>query len=129
MGVTRIDTARTTSLPVMDRADAFARWGKQLGVDGGDVMPVDTVDRDTNAPPAPQGKPTLKVGTRVSVYWTDMDEWFEGTYQCCRMEAADGGGTQRASCIVYDATGPWASCSKKQSTFWHCLDDEQWKVA
>ena len=44
-------------------------------------------------------------------------------------KAADGGGQQRACCIVYDATGPWAACNKAQLTYWHCLDDEQWQHA
>ena len=29
MAIKRIDTARTTSLPVMDAADAIAMWGNQ----------------------------------------------------------------------------------------------------
>ena len=33
MAIKRIDTARTTSLPVMDAADAIAMWGNQLRVD------------------------------------------------------------------------------------------------
>ena len=58
-----------------------------------------------------------------------MNEWFTGTFSTSRVEAADGGGQQRACCIVYDATGPWAACNKAQLTYWHCLDDEQWQHA
>ena len=75
-------------------------------------------------PPSP-----LKRHDRVSVYWADADTWFDGTYKTNRIEAADGGGQQRASCILYDATGLWAGCTPRQLTYWHCLDDEQWKNA
>ena len=56
-----------------------------------------------------------------------MQEWYSGTYKTSRVEAADGGGSQRASCIVYDAVGTEAQCTQAQLTFWHCLDDEQWR--
>ena len=55
-----------------------------------------------------------------------MREWFTGTYKCCRIEDADGGGKQRACCVVYDAVGAWVGCKPEQLTYWHCLDDEQW---
>ena len=63
---------------------------------------------------------------RVSIYWTETQQWFEGTFKTSRVEAADGGGKQRTSCVLYDATGLWARCTQKQLTYWHCLDDEQW---
>ena len=56
-----------------------------------------------------------------------MDQWFTGTFTTSRIEPADNGGEQRACCVVYDAVGPWATCNKPQLTYWHCLDDEQWK--
>ena len=125
MGVTRIDTARTTNLPIMDRADALALWGAQLGVDKKPMVAWGEVQRTAaSAVSAP-----LKAGTRISVFWTEMNEWFVGTYQCSRVETSDNGDEQRASCVVYDATGPWAKCSRRNSTFWHCLDDEQWVLA
>ena len=80
-------------------------------------------------PPLAVDKAPLKRGERVSIFWTDMNEWFTGTFSTSRVEAADGGGQQRACCIVYDATGPWAACNKAQLTYWHCLDDEQWQHA
>ena len=87
---------------------AAAEWGKPAAAD--------------KASPAP-----VKRGTRVSVYWTEMDQWFTGTLTTSRVEPADNGGEQRACCVVYDAVGPWATCNKPQLTYWHCLDDEQWK--
>ena len=39
MKVKRIDTARTTSLPVMDMADAIAMWGDQLKADHAPLRP------------------------------------------------------------------------------------------
>ena len=124
MAVKRIDTARTTSLPVMDLADAISAWGKQLHVDGDDTLERWNTEQPTAA--APARAPATR-GARVAVYWTDMGEWYEGTYQTSRVEKADGGGTQRASCILYDAVGQWESCSKQTLTYWHCLDDEQWR--
>ena len=125
MSIKRIDTARTTSLPVMDAADAIAAWGDQLHVEGGKQLDK-WVDEPTVTTVAPS---PLKTDDRVSVYWTDMSEWFEGTFRTSRVEDADGGGKQRTSCIVYDAKGPWEQCTQKQLTYWHCLDDEQWNHA
>ena len=124
MAVRRIDTARTTSLPIMDAADAIAVWGDQLKVEGSAMLDTWTDQPTTQQDPPPP--PPLKPGDRVSVYWTDLDEWYHGTYTSSKVETADGGGKQRASRIVYDATGPWAQCSAKQLTYYHCLDDETW---
>ena len=122
MGVKHIDTARTTNLPIMDVADAMAAHAAELN-----VTSSKSLDTWTEQPQPSQASPApLKVGDRISVYWTDMSEWFNGTYRCSRVEAADDGGSQRSSCILYDAQGPWATCTKSQLTYWHCLDDEQW---
>ena len=126
MAVKRIDTARTTSLPVMDAADAIAAWGGQLHERGTDKIErwEPTEPHKEHIEPSP-----LKTNDRITVYWTDLKEWFTGTFKASRVEDADGGGKQRASCVVYDAAGPWASCNQKQLTYWHCLDDEQWQHA
>ena len=127
MSVRRIDTARTTNLPVMDAADAIAMWGDQLKVDGTDMLETWSPDA---AEQVPQAAPAiLKAGEKISVYWTELGEWYSGTYTGSRVEPADGGGTQRASRVVYDAVGLWASCSAKQLTYYHCLDDERWRHA
>ena len=126
MAIKRIDTARTTSLPVMDAADAIAMWGNQLSVDS----PLEHWGEEQARPVAAQpSAPPLTAGTRVEVFWTEINEWFSGTFTSSRVEDADGGGKQRSSRIVYDATGPWASCNAKQLTYWHCLDDEMWRLA
>ena len=122
MAVKRLDTARTTNLPVMDLADAMvATWGDKIAKDA----QVGQWE-DTPAPPTVP-PPPLRRDERVSIYWSDMDQWFTATYRTSRVEAADGGGKQRSSCVLYDATGPWANCSKSQLTYWHCLDDEIWQ--
>ena len=128
MSVQRIDTARTTSLPVMDAADAIAMWGDQLNVRDVDKLERwdDAQPQSSAAPPAPS---VLQPGDRIEVYWTDLKEWFCGTFTSSRIEDADGGGKQRSSRIVYDATGPWAQCTPKDLTYWHCLDDELWRSA
>ena len=123
LSVRRIDTARTTSLPIMDAADAFAQWGDQLKVVGANTLERwDTPGTDSSVMPSP-----LKRGERLYVYWTDDNEWYPGTFVTSRIEDADGGGRQRSSCILYDAVGAWASCTKAQLTYWHCLDDKLWK--
>ena len=128
MAVKHIDTARTTSLPVMDAADAIAMWGSQLMED--DTGPGEQWDTEpTHTTAAQPGPAPLATGARIEVYWTELQEWFSGTFTSSRVEEADGGGQQRSSRIVYDATGPWASCSAKQLTYWHCLDDETWRLA
>ena len=77
----------------------------------------------SQAPPAP-----LKPGTRITVYWTELRQWFNGTYTSSRVEASDDGGEQRASRIVYDAVGNWRHCQTAELTYYHCLDDETWAL-
>ena len=124
MQVQRIDTARTTNLPVIDAADALSIYGDQLTDDGPRPNRWREPEATTAIEPAP-----LKRGERLSVYWTEMDEWYEGTCMTHRVEDADGGGKQRSTCILYDAVGAWAQCTKTQLTYWHCLEDEQWEAA
>ena len=124
MAVKRIDTARTTSLPVMDAADAIAAWGDQLKIGGTDLLEK----WDDQGPKTTPGPSLLKPGDRISVYWTDLRQWFDGTYTSSRVESADDGGTQRASRVVYDAVGLWANCNSKELAYYHCLDDEQWQL-
>ena len=124
MSVRRIDTARTTSLPVMDMADAIALWGDELNVD---YKPLPATQWVTPAEPqqAPP-PPPLKTGEKIAVYWTELKDWYDGTYTSSRVEPSDDGGLQRASRVVYDATGQWRRCTAAQLTYWHCLDDELW---
>ena len=123
MAVKHIDTARTTSMPIMDMADVIVAWGEQLHIEGtGDLETWDDKPPPTDAP-AP---PPLNKGERLSVYWTDHKTWYACTYLSSTVEKADGGGKQRTSHVVYDAVGAWAGCSKKELTYWHCLDDELW---
>ena len=77
----------------------------------------------SQAPPAP-----LRPGTRIRVYWTELRQWFAGTYTSSKVEDSDDGGQQRASRIVYDATGPWRDCQTSELTYYHCLDDEMWTL-
>ena len=107
----------------MDIADAIQAWGDQLDVESPKMIEA------WNQPPAPaKANPApVKRNDRVSVYWTEDEQWYVGTFTASRIEDADGGGTQRSCCIVYDAVGPWASCSRAQLTYWHCLDDERWE--
>ena len=76
----------------------------------------------TTPPPSP-----LRPGDRISVFWTELAEWYTATFTSSRVEQSDVGGLQRASRVVYDAVGPWAASTAKDLTYWHCLDDEQWQ--
>ena len=126
MKVRHIDTARTTNLPIMDTVGAIAMWGQQLDISTKHIMPA--TPRDTAPAKTPPPSP-LKNGDRVSVYWTEIQEWHVGTFTSSRVEVGDDGALQRASRIVYDRQGRWTSCSTKALTYWHCLDDEVWQRA
>jgi hypothetical protein len=112
MKVRHIDATRTTNLPCMDAADALAGWQEQL-----DEPP----EREIDATPTPPSN-AVPNGTRVTVYWTEMDAWYDGVITSSRLEAGDDGAPQRATRVLYDATGPW----RKQLAYWHCLDVETW---
>jgi hypothetical protein len=120
MSVTHIDATRTTNLPATDAADAVCAWWEELGDRETDTAARD--DRyDTRAAAEPAPLTRLANGTRISVYWTEMEEWYAGTLTSTRKEVGDDGRPQIASRVVYDAVAPWPSLS-----YWHCLDDEQW---
>ena len=125
MKVRHIDAARTTNLPIMDAVGAIAIWGQQLDITGKQIMPAPPRDVKPVKPPPS----TLKSGDRVSVYWTDIQEWHVGTFTSSIVEVGDDGALQRASRIVYDRQSRWAHCSTKELTYWHCLDDEMWQRA
>ena len=124
MSVRHINTARTTSLPVMDIADAVHQWRDELGMRGD--LPSIASWRDEKSKKQHVPPPVLKPNDRIEVYWTDMREWFPGTFTSSRVEQGDDGNKQRSSRIVYDRDGVWSRCTVAQSTYWHCLDDEQW---
>ena len=111
MKVNHIDAARTTNLPCMDAADALAGWDDALGD-----------DFDSKAPEGPS--PPLPKGTRISVFWTDMEEWYRGTVTSSRMDSTDDGTKYRATRIVYDSVGAW----RTQRSYWHSLDDEHYEL-
>ena len=69
MSVRRIDTARTTNIPIMDMADAIAAWGEEswtstpASQSGTSPMP-----KATSEPGLP-----VKAGWRIAVFLTDMN--------------------------------------------------------
>ena len=99
MAVRHIDTARTTSLPIMDAADALAVWENELtqeqrpsGRQGRGAPPRDAFDATADAaararrvpPPLP-----IKKGDKIDIYWTDMNRWFTATFTSDRVAAGD----------------------------------------
>ena len=86
---------------------------------------LDTFDAEAARPP--QVPPTvLKKGTRISVFWTEMNEWFDATVTSSRLEIGDDGQEQRATHVTYDAVGPWTK--GRDLKYWHCLDDVEWEL-
>ena len=66
----------------------------------------------------------LAKGTRISIFWTDMNEWFDATVTSSRIEAGDDGRPQRATHVTYDAVGLWTRA--RDLKYWHCLEDINW---
>ena len=129
MTVRHIDATRTTNLPAMEQADVLRPWWEHLGgaeeQRGGRYPISDTFDAAaTSAAASPS--PPLSRGQRISVFWTEMDAWYDGTVTSSRVERADDGSSQRATHINYDPTGPWRTA--QQLSHWHCLDDENWRA-
>lgn len=125
MSVTTIDAARTTNLPPMEIADMIREWHTELGdkekvAPRGNIDPYD-VAAELNERPHDT---VLKKGTRISVFWTDMHEWFNATVTSSRLEWGDDGRPQRATHVIYDATGPWTR--PRDLKHWHCLEDINW---
>ena len=121
MTVTHIDATRTTNLPPLDQADVLRLWWE----DAGGATARQPRTRDDRIEKSTPGD-ALATGSRVSVFWTDMDTWFTGTVSQTRVEPADDGGSQRATQIIYDAVDNWTTA--RQLTYWHCLDDENWEA-
>ena len=69
-------------------------------------------------------RPNLKNGQRITVYWTDMDEWYDATHLSTRKTIDGEGDTIYESHVEYDAVGVWTNKTK----YWHCLSDETWEV-
>ena len=70
-------------------ADAIAAFGSQLHVAGPKNLELWGDDRPTT--PAKVPKAPLRPGERLSVYWTEMKEWYSGTFKSSRVEDADDG--------------------------------------
>ena len=119
-----VDTARTTNLPVMDEADAIILWEEALNKNNGERLDAEADEKASVTTTARPPPPPIKANERISVYWTEMNEWYTGTFTSSRVEVGDDGELQRVSRVVYDAVGPW----KATTVYWHCLDDERWQA-
>ena len=128
MGVRRIDTARTTNLPCMDAADSIAQWGVDLRAMEPQAVVDDAAWAEKPKAEADLDPCPLSAGDRVEVYWTELETWYAGTFTSSAVRDSDDGGKQREYRVVYDAVGAWARCSARELTYWHCLDDELWRM-
>eukprot|EP00966_Prymnesium_polylepis_P118754 2744993-Prymnesium_polylepis.2 len=86
MAVRHIDATRTTNLPCMEAGEALEGWHEQL------ERPM-----EPDVPTEPS--PPFRNGTRISVYWTEMNEWYHGDVTSSRLETGDDGRPQRATRI------------------------------
>eukprot|EP00966_Prymnesium_polylepis_P286137 6609489-Prymnesium_polylepis.1 len=108
MKVTAIDAARPTNLPPMEIADMALEWQRELGEREHATPRQRHDDFDVRAADYAEGAtPTiLKKNDRISVFWTDMNTWYDATVTSSRLERGDDGQQQRATHVIYDAVGP-----------------------
>ena len=128
MTVRHIDATRTTNLPAMEQADVLRPWWEHLG--GAEEQrcgryPTNDIFDAAAASAAASASPSLTRGQRISVFWTEMDAWYDGTVASSRVERADDSSLQRATHINYDPVESWRTA--RQLSYWHCLDDENWR--
>ena len=136
MGVTHLDTARTTNLPAMDVADLIGPLQDAIGMGAEAATPMtvragrkrvrDEFDERAEAQPRAE-EVLVPAGTRVEVYWTDLRQWYAGVVTSNRREATGACTDHRIHRVVYDAVGLWANVREKQLTYWHCFDEENWQ--
>ena len=127
MTVRHIDAARTTNLPALDVADVLGPWYRSMNMDVEPGLEPARDPFDEEQPVREEPSPPIPSGTRISVYWTEMEQWFDGTVTSSRLETGDDGQRQRATHVQYDPFGTWRST--RQLSYWHCLDDEHWQFA
>ena len=59
----------------------------------------------------------------MSVYWTEMDTWYDATHLSTRRAVGDDGASVYESHVEYDAVGAWG-----KQRYWHRLHDELWEL-
>jgi hypothetical protein len=67
----------------------------------------------------------LEKGTRIAVYWTDLDDWFTATVLSSRLDRSEED-DRRLTHVLYDAAGGWSK--RSELSYWHCLAHECYKV-
>ena len=117
MKVQCVDSTRTTNL--LDEDDLLGEWADALPERETAVAGA-AFDKEAEAAPAADVR--LNKGTRVEIYWTEMDNWYTATVTSSRKEVGDDGRLQVATRVVYDPVDRWGALA-----YWHCLDDERWR--
>eukprot|EP00966_Prymnesium_polylepis_P012768 293628-Prymnesium_polylepis.1 len=99
----------------MEQADVLRPWWEHLGgaeeQRGGRYPTNDTFDAAA-ASVAASPSPPLSRGQRISVFWAEIDAWYDGTVASSRVERADDGSSQRATHINCDPVGPWRTAQQ-----------------
>ncbi|KAL1530150.1 hypothetical protein AB1Y20_001066 [Prymnesium parvum] len=109
MSVRHIDACRTTNLPIMDTHDVVSMWEDEL------ARPDSCFDE----PVVPDH---LAPGTRIRVYWTEEEEWFQGSVTSQRRDT-NTHPPALLTRVAYDASPSYpAQC------MWHHLADERFEL-
>ena len=87
---------------------------------------VDAFDAEIENEKENERHPLLRKGTRIRVYWTGLNKWYEATVTQCKRVTGEDGGAYMATSVTYDAADGWATPAELK--YVHCLDDEAWAM-
>lgn len=133
MAIEDFDAKRTTNLPVHDVVDLVPEWEQHLREPRKrgrkpKAAQSDDDEFDCAAEEAERREPAeraLEKGTRIAVYWTDLDDWFTATVLSSRLDRSEED-DRRLTHVLYDAAGGWSK--RSELSYWHCLAHECYKV-
>ena len=124
--VRSVDAARTTTVAAFAGTQVLGAWERELGgrAEKANARHADAFDERAARAEGGDAHPNLGKGARISVYWTEMDEWYEATHLSTRKVRDENGETVHESHVQYDAVGEWKTTTK----YWHRLADEEWET-
>ena len=73
---------------------------------------------------ATTGPPLVAPRTRVTVYWTEMGQWFAGTVTSTKAGLSSDGRHARLYRVLYDSTAQFPS-----TAFYHDFKEVTWRLA
>ena len=81
---------------------------------------------DVFTTPEATTRPTVQPNDRISIYWTELDQWYSATHTSTRQVHTDDGLIAYDSRVVYDAVGPWQK--PEDLIYYHDLNKETWEL-